>query len=92
MPKCFDPGSQLVSSIYCQSGSMWFSPGRLEAELELKMKKDFFEDVELLEIVRKSGVKISVGFDGHKIEDYDGERIRTACERLEKLSIPLIKL
>ena len=54
--------------------------------------KDFFENDELIELVRKSGVKISVGFDGHNIEDYDAERVKTACQRLEKLSIPLIEL
>lgn len=52
--------------------------------------KEFFEDKELQDIVRRSGVKLSVGFDGHKIEDYLPERVRQACEKISELKIPLV--
>ena len=52
--------------------------------------KNFFEDKELQDIVRSSGVKLSVGFDGHKIEDYLPDRVRQACEKISDLNIPLV--
>ena len=53
--------------------------------------KDFFENDALTDAVKKSGIKMSVGFDGHRLEDYDVNRVVTACKRLEALSIPMIK-
>ncbi|MBQ7573801.1 MAG: PHP domain-containing protein [Clostridia bacterium] len=53
--------------------------------------KDFFENATLIDAVKKSGMKMSVGFDGHRLEDYDVNRVVTACKRLEALSIPMIK-
>ena len=52
--------------------------------------KEFFESEEQQDIVRRSGVRLSVGFDGHRLEDYLPERVRSACERLSELHIPLI--
>lgn len=49
----------------------------------------FFEDPQEQEIVRKSGVRISVGFDGHRIPDYKPERIAGYCRKLEELGIPM---
>ncbi|MBQ8338861.1 MAG: PHP domain-containing protein [Clostridia bacterium] len=51
--------------------------------------KRFFEDAEQQAIVRESGVSLSVGFDGHRVEDYRPDRVREACLRLEALGIPL---
>ena len=53
--------------------------------------KDFFENSALIEAVKKSGMKMSVGFDGHRLEDYDAGRVKNACRRLEELAIPMIK-
>ena len=53
--------------------------------------KDFFGNSALIDAVKKSGIKLSVGFDGHRLEDYDAERVITTCHRLEKLSVPMIK-
>ena len=53
--------------------------------------KDFFENAELLDLIRKNNVKVSVGFDGHRLEDYDAERVITANRRIKDLSIELIK-
>ena len=48
----------------------------------------FFEDEREQEIVRESGVEVSIGFDGHRLEDYLPERIQNYNRRLEALSIP----
>ncbi len=52
--------------------------------------KRFFEDNEQQQIVKESGVKLSVGFDGHNVEDYCAERIANACKKIEKMGIPLV--
>ncbi|MBE7042663.1 MAG: PHP domain-containing protein [Ruminococcaceae bacterium] len=52
--------------------------------------KDFFVSDKLLDAIRKSGMKLSVGFDGHRLEDYDADRVITACRKIEELSIPMI--
>ena len=52
--------------------------------------KRFFESEEQQRIVRESGVRLSVGFDGHKVVDYDGSRVVEACRRLSELGIPLV--
>ncbi len=38
---------------------------------------DFLADTEKQDIIRHTGVPLSVGFDGHRHEDYDGERVHT---------------
>ena len=53
--------------------------------------KDFFENSALIDAVKKSGMKMSVGFDGHILEEYDADRVKTACHKLEELSVPMIK-
>ena len=53
--------------------------------------KDFFKNGALIDAVKKSGMKMSVGFDGHLLEDYDADRVITACHKLEELSVPMIK-
>ena len=50
----------------------------------------FFENEKQQQIVRDSGVKVSVGFDGHRVEDYLPERVAYYCRRLEELEIPMI--
>ena len=52
--------------------------------------KKFFEDEALIESVRKSGMKMAVGFDSHILEDYAPDRIKAACQKLEALGIPMI--
>lgn len=53
--------------------------------------KDFFKNTAFIDAVKKSGMKMSVGFDGHRLENYDADRVITACHRLEELSVPMIK-
>lgn len=49
----------------------------------------FFEDEEKQAIVRESGLRLSVGFDGHRVEDYLPERIKDYCRRITALGIKL---
>ena len=58
---------------------------------EHQYAKDFFENTALLDSIRENNVKLSVGFDGHRLEDYDAERVITANRRIEELSIELIR-
>lgn len=48
---------------------------------------DFFSDPQKQDVVRRSGVRISVGFDGHRVEDYLPERVADYCNRLTSLEI-----
>ena len=48
----------------------------------------FFADESAQEIVRNSGVAVSIGFDGHRKEDYLPDRIRDYNLRLKSLGIP----
>lgn len=45
---------------------------------------DFFADGRKQEIFLESGAEISVGFDGHRVGDYRPDRVRDACEKLER--------
>lgn len=49
----------------------------------------FFEDEEQQRIVRESGVRLSVGFDGHRVQDYLPGRVADYCGRITKLGIKL---
>lgn len=51
--------------------------------------KRFWEDREQQAIVRESGVRLSVGFDGHRVEDYAPQRVAAACEAVGALGIKL---
>ena len=50
---------------------------------------EFFKSEEQQEIIKKSGVRLSVGFDGHRVEDYLPERIKEYCEKIKSLGIKL---
>jgi len=49
----------------------------------------FFEDPKQQAIVRESGVRLSVGFDGHKVEDYLPGRVADYCRRITEMGIRL---
>ena len=49
---------------------------------------EFFQNKEQQAIVRESGVRLSVGFDGHRVEDYLPHRIADYCRQIEKMGIP----
>ncbi len=48
---------------------------------------DFFADEEKQDIVRRSGARVSVGFDGHRVEDYLPDRVRDFNEKLTAMGI-----
>lgn len=56
---------------------------------EHKYVLDFFEDEEKQQIIRESGVRLSVGFDGHRVEDYMPQRVREYCEKITAMGIKL---
>lgn len=53
--------------------------------------KSFFGNEKLIQLVKETGVKLSVGFDGHILEEYDVDRVKDACKRIEELGLPLIR-
>lgn len=50
---------------------------------------EFFKNEEQQAIVRESGVRLSIGFDGHRVEDYLPERISDYCRRVTEMGIKL---
>ena len=50
---------------------------------------EFFKNEEQQAIVRESGVRLSVGFDGHRIEDYLPLRVADYCRRVSEMGIKL---
>ena len=52
--------------------------------------KRTLENPVLTEIIKKSGVKLSVGFDGHRVEDYLPKRIINTNKKITKLGLPLV--
>lgn len=56
---------------------------------EHKYMLEFFANEEQQAIVRESGVRISIGFDGHRVEDYLPGRVADYCNRLTSLGIKM---
>ncbi len=54
---------------------------------EHKYMLDFFSDERRQEIIRKSGVRLSVGFDGHRCREYLPERVREYNLKIEQMGI-----
>jgi histidinol phosphatase-like PHP family hydrolase len=50
---------------------------------------EFFENREQQAIIRESGVRISIGFDGHRVEDYLPERVADYCKKITEMGIKL---
>ncbi len=51
---------------------------------------EFFKNKAQQEIVKKSGVKLSVGFDSHIVREYKAQRVKTACALIKTMGIPLV--
>jgi hypothetical protein len=51
---------------------------------------EFFNNKEQQDIIRKSGVHLSVGFDGHRVNDYKPNRIKEYCRRINEMEIKLV--
>ena len=50
---------------------------------------DFFDSPEQQDIVRRAGVEVSVGFDGHRVCDYLPERVKDYCRKIEEMKIKM---
>ena len=50
---------------------------------------EFFRNPEQQKIVRESGVRLSVGFDGHRVKDYLPERVADYCRCISDMGIKL---
>ncbi len=48
---------------------------------------EFFANEAQQALVRESGVRVSVGFDGHRVEDYRPDRVADYCRRLTAAGI-----
>lgn len=51
---------------------------------------EFFKNKTQQEIVKKSGIKVSVGFDSHIAKEYKPQRVKTACQLLKNMGIKLV--
>ena len=54
--------------------------------------REFMESPEQQRIVKESGIKLSVGFDGHRVEDYRPERVVRMNRFLQNNNIPQVEL
>lgn len=50
-----------------------------------------YEDEQYRQIIRDSGIRLSVGFDGHRVRDYDPQRVIRMNEFLRNAGIPLVE-
>lgn len=53
---------------------------------------EFFDSLIQQELVRQSGVEVSIGFDGHRVEDYLPERIKYYCNQVEELRLNMVNI
>jgi len=51
---------------------------------------EFFKNKEQQEIVKRSGVKLSVSFDGHIASEYKAQKVKTANTLIKAMGIPLV--
>ncbi len=50
---------------------------------------EFFKNKTQQDIIKKSGVRLSVGFDGHIAKEYKEQRVKTANQMIKSMGIPL---
>ena len=51
--------------------------------------KEFMRNEEQQRIIKESGVRITVGFDGHRVEDYLPQRVKEMNDFLRKIEVSL---
>lgn len=51
---------------------------------------EFFKNKQQQEIVKKTGVRLSVGFDGHIAAEYKPARVRSACKLIQDMGVHLV--
>lgn len=80
-----------VLSSYAKYGIFWelnVNFDSIHGYREHAYVKEFMQNKEQQELVRQSGLHISIGFDGHRIEDYDVARVREGNEFLAAHNLP----
>lgn len=50
---------------------------------------EFFQNKEQQDIIRRSGLRLSIGFDGHRLFDYKPDRVADYCRRLTQMGIKM---
>ena len=50
---------------------------------------EFFKNKQQQDVVKKSGVRLSVGFDGHIANEYKPDRVKSACKLIQDMGIRL---
>lgn len=82
---------------YCkqlaQQGIFWELNVNLDSSHQFKTYDyvtEFFKNKQQQDIVKKSGLKLSVGFDNHIIHEYKGIRVRNACKLIKDMGISLV--
>ena len=50
---------------------------------------EFFKNKQQQDVVKKSGVRLSVGFDGHIANEYKPDRVKSACTLIQNMGIRL---
>ena len=63
---------------------------RKEKAMVYMLLAEGFEGCEALvplDLLRRAGVEVSVGFDGHRICDYLPERVKDYCRQIEQMGI-----
>lgn len=50
---------------------------------------EFFKNKWQQEVIKKSGVRLSVGFDGHVVREYKAARVKNACNMIKNMGIKL---
>lgn len=50
---------------------------------------EFFKNKTQQDVVKRTGVRLSVGFDGHIVKEYKPQRVKTACSLIEGMGIKL---
>ncbi|MBE7077418.1 MAG: PHP domain-containing protein [Clostridiales bacterium] len=51
---------------------------------------EFFKNKEQQDIIKKTGVRLSVGFDGHIAAEYKAQRVKSACKLIQDMGIHLV--
>ena len=51
--------------------------------------EEFLADEERIAIVKEAGVRLSVGFDLHNLNDYDTDRVKEYCRRISRAGLKL---
>ena len=51
---------------------------------------EFLKNKEQQELIKKTGVRLSVGFDSHLINEYKSERVKSVCSLIKQKGFPLI--